>query len=503
LGLLWNKSPESSSIKGVREQLQKGCSEMKVKLLMSLNRLAGRLAWQVVPLLLAVFLGLSACTGLQSPASGQGVNNGIPNTGSNPTATNNRVAGQAAATPTGPATEKPAASQAAGPKAYIGLFKENAVAVFDTGTNQVIKTIPIPTGPHGLVITPDGRWVFVSSDGDSKISVIDTGSDTVIKSIEVGKMPHGLAITPDGRLVLAAVFGTSQVVFINSQSYEVVGQVSVPSPHNIAISPDGQTAYVAAQKQGATGLSVINISQRAQTTFIPLDKTPRALNFSPDGKLLYFTEAGVNAVQALNPVTNQVIAQIDVGASPHHPLFVPDGSMALVVSQGPGELDFIAPETNVAFLSLAVGKMPHWIAVNPQGTTAWVTNEASNTVSVIDLNKFTVTATIPVGDGPRKLVVQPRSPGAVQNQPAGQSAITVFINGMAFKEASVTIKAGQSITWINQDAIAHTVTDDQGSWDSGPIDPGKSYQMTLTKPGQYSYHCSIHPFMTGKITVTQ
>ena len=44
-------------------------------------------------------------------------------------------------------------------KAYIGLFKDNAVAVVDTGTNRVLRTIPIPSGPHGLVVTRDGRKV--------------------------------------------------------------------------------------------------------------------------------------------------------------------------------------------------------------------------------------------------------------------------------------------------------------------------------------------------------
>src|SRR5260221_3836802 len=63
---------------------------------------------------------------------------------------------------------------AAVPKAYVGLFKDNAVAVIDTGTNTVLKTILVPTGPHGIVITPDGLNVYVSSDGDSKVSVINT-----------------------------------------------------------------------------------------------------------------------------------------------------------------------------------------------------------------------------------------------------------------------------------------------------------------------------------------
>ena len=93
---------------------------------------------------------------------------------------------------------------AVGPKAYIGLFKDNAVAVVDTAENRLLTTIPIPAGPHGLVVTPDGRAVYASSDGDTKVSVIDTATDSVRSTIEVGKSPHGLAITPDGNTVLAA-----------------------------------------------------------------------------------------------------------------------------------------------------------------------------------------------------------------------------------------------------------------------------------------------------------
>src|SRR6266853_6449592 len=74
-----------------------------------------------------------------------------------------------------------AAQTAPAAKAYVGLFKDNAVAVLDTVSNQVTKTIPVPPGPHGIVTTPDGRWVYVSSDGASTVSVIDT--DRITNSI--------------------------------------------------------------------------------------------------------------------------------------------------------------------------------------------------------------------------------------------------------------------------------------------------------------------------------
>ena len=88
----------------------------------------------------------------------------------------------------------PGPARAAGPKVYVGLFKDDAVAVIDTAQNRVVSTIAVPKGPHGLVITPDGRKVYVSSDGASTVSVIDTATDKVVASIDVGANPHGLAM---------------------------------------------------------------------------------------------------------------------------------------------------------------------------------------------------------------------------------------------------------------------------------------------------------------------
>ncbi len=439
-------------------------------------------------LVVCMAFALSACTG--SPAAAP-VSAAVPVTGATP---------PAAPTQAMPAQSSVQAAPAL--KAYIGLFKDNAVAVLDTSTNQVLSKIPVPVGPHGLVITPDGRWVYVSSDGDSKVSVIDTLTDKVVDTIEVGKMPHGLAITPAGDLILAAVFGTNQVVIIDTHTHAVIGEVSVPSPHNIAISPDGETAYVASQKPGDASLAILAINKQTQTGKVPLTKIPRALNFSPDGKLLYFTQAGVDAVQVLDPKTNQITAQIPVGASPHHPLFTPDGKTALVVVQGPGQLSIIDPQASKVRKVVTVGKMPHWIALNPQGTTAWVTNEASNDVSVVDLSSGSVTATIAVGNAPRKLVVQPAAPAAAQISAGDQAGTQISISGMAFSPDTLTVKAGQTITITNHDSITHAFTADQGQWDSGNIDPGKSYSLTLKQPGRYSYHCSIHPFMMGTILVT-
>jgi YVTN family beta-propeller protein len=340
-----------------------------------------------------------------------------------------------------PTPVRPAAppSAATARKAYVGLFKDNAVAVLDTGTDRVLRTIPIPPGPHGIAITPDGRKVYVSSDGASTVSVIDTTTDRVVDSIEVGPTPHGLAISPDGRQVLVSGFGTNQAILIDTVSDRVVGRVPVPQPHNSAISADGHTSYVASQQQGAMALVMLDLAQKTQVGQVPLDQTPRALDLSPDGTRLYFTLAGVDAVQVLDTVSHRVIGQIPVGASPHYPLLTPDGHVGLVVSQGPGELAILDPAHHTVSSTVVVGNMPHWIATSADGRTAYVTNEGSNDVSVVDLTSHRVTATIPIGRAPRKIVVQPGPAG-----PALSSALAP--TGAPTGPAATAESAGQSIT---------------------------------------------------------
>lgn len=80
----------------------------------------------------------------------------------------------------------------------------------------------------------------------------------------------------------------------------------------------------------------------------------------------------------------------------------------------------------------------------------------------------------------------------------------ITIKGLAFSPATLSIPRGTIITWTNEDGFPHTSTSDTpGLWDSGPITGnGGTFRFTVNlAPGTYSYHCSIHPFMKGSITV--
>ena len=71
----------------------------------------------------------------------------------------------------------------------------------------------------------------------------------------------------------------------------------------------------------------------------------------------------------------------------------------------------------------------------------------------------------------------------------------------AYNPNPVTISAGMSVTWINNDTIAHTSTSDNGIWDSGSLGPGASFNRAFPSPGTFTYHCAIPPNMIGTVTV--
>src|SRR5512144_1894759 len=129
-------------------------------------------------------------------------------------------------------------------KSYVGNFKDNTVSVIDAGSGEVLGTLPVSAGPHGMAITNDGRTVYVSSDGSSSVDVIDTATDKVVKTIEVGKTPNGIALTPDNRLLVVTVYGEDRVALIDTSTQAVVSTIAVAKPHTVAINPDGKTAYV-------------------------------------------------------------------------------------------------------------------------------------------------------------------------------------------------------------------------------------------------------------------
>jgi plastocyanin len=84
---------------------------------------------------------------------------------------------------------------------------------------------------------------------------------------------------------------------------------------------------------------------------------------------------------------------------------------------------------------------------------------------------------------------------------AAPRAETVEMVDFAFERPAVTVQAGGKVTWKNQGEAPHTATADDGSFDTGTVEPGKLQAETFKETGTFSYICEIHPEMKGTVEV--
>lgn len=78
---------------------------------------------------------------------------------------------------------------------------------------------------------------------------------------------------------------------------------------------------------------------------------------------------------------------------------------------------------------------------------------------------------------------------------------TVIIQNFAFSPHALTVKAGDTVTWKNNDSYTHHIVADDGSFDLGDVAPGGTSTHTFTTAGNIAYHCAIHTYMTGTVVV--
>src|SRR5690348_9222464 len=77
----------------------------------------------------------------------------------------------------------------------------------------------------------------------------------------------------------------------------------------------------------------------------------------------------------------------------------------------------------------------------------------------------------------------------------------VRVDNFSFAPETLTVPVNSTVTWLNKDDVPHVIASNDGFFKSKALDTDDKYSFTFTKAGTYSYYCSVHPKMVGKIVV--
>lgn len=104
----------------------------------------------------------------------------------------------------------------------------------------------------------------------------------------------------------------------------------------------------------------------------------------------------------------------------------------------------------------------------------------------------------------QQMKAAPVTETAPSESPATKSSGTdqgIQIANFSFAPIEIRIKAGTKVVWTNDDSVPHTVTSDNGKFDSGLFDQRKKFEFTFAEKGTFPYHCAVHPSMKATVIV--
>ncbi len=173
------------------------------------------------------------------------------------------------------------------------------------------------------------------------------------------------------------------------------------------------------------------------------------------------------------------------------------GDVTTLIDKRPGE--------KVAWgagLQLAIPYSPHTLSLQVTNTNTATLQGASRGIDRVRGGfEFTIPFTLSRYFG-RRGEAAANKPAAGGGEGAAK-ATDAEIRAMKFTQDRIEIAPGTTIRWTNDDQLQHSVTANDGSWDSGLINPGGTWTHTFTQPGEYAFHCTPHPFMKGVVVVRQ
>lgn len=320
---------------------------------------------------------------------------------------------------------------------YVAAESEDTVHLVRFGPNggEVLKTIGVGAfateieGPHGIRVSPDGRYWYVSiAHGLPYGSVFkyETGDDVSVNDVQAGLFPATIDISNSTGLMFVANFNLhgdmerSTVSVIDTVSMVEVAQIEQGMmPHGSRTSPDGKFHYsVGMMDDSLYEIDVMNLKVGRSLHLTADDEKPAKKNDDhghhmavvkptwvqphPSKPLLYVALQGVDQIVEVSLIDWKITRRFHTQKGPYNLAVTPDGKMVIATCKPNNSTAIWDLETGKELANIAASRrITHGVTVSPDNRFAFVTVEGvaddPGTVDVIDLQTFETRASIDIG----------------------------------------------------------------------------------------------------------
>ena len=255
---------------------------------------------------------------------------------------------------------------------YASDVAGNALLAYPVAHGALGRPRRVSVGqvPVHMVQTLDGRAVFVTNFGAASVSVVDAAAWRVTATIPVPASPHGIAISPDGRWIYVACVSGGAIAVIDATTARLASTIALPAaarPYGVALSRDGR--YLYAPDSFAAHLFVVDTATRQVIDEVPIGLRAALATRSADGATLYVTNGGSGTVSVLdlsaNPAHPRVRATVRVGTFPHGLALTPDGRYLVVANNLSDDVSVIATATDQVVATIRGEKYPNDVIAAP------------------------------------------------------------------------------------------------------------------------------------------
>ena len=297
-------------------------------------------------------------------------------------------------------------------RAFVSNSDGDSVSIIDRDSYQLLKTLPVGDYPHHMIVSLDGRYLYLGNTHSNTVSAIDLATETIVKTLPLLD-PYNLFYTPDRRLLVTTATRLGRVELHGVDDWTQMGAAKgwtrlaqIPTgkdPNHFAFSPDSRFMYVS--NEYSHQLSVIDLQERKLVRQVDTGRRPVDVSLAPGGKTLFLANYGEGRVTVYDTENFRELERIPTGAGAHGMAMSVDGKQLFVSNRDASTVSVIDVASLKVIQNFSVPKGPDMMEVTPDGKELWVTSRYGSKVNVVDLATGKISRRINTGAAPHGIVL--------------------------------------------------------------------------------------------------